>query len=103
MSWPRDEAKLERMRALMVEHDLDGLVVRAPDNVLYLSNYWGMKGYETLVFPQEGEVTLVCLEPSQQDAERTAWTSDIRLFKGYDDRDPRPPQARSTELAAAVC
>ena len=34
MSWPRDDAKLERMRTLMSEHDLDALVVRAPDNVL---------------------------------------------------------------------
>jgi Xaa-Pro aminopeptidase len=103
VSWPRDEAKLDRVRALMADADLDALVVRAPDNVLYLSSYWGMKGYETLVFPREGEPTLVCLEPSRADAERTAWTEDIRLFAGYDERDPRSPLARSTELAATVC
>ena len=44
MTWPRDDAKLDRVRALMAEEDLDALVVRAPDNVLYLSNYWCMKG-----------------------------------------------------------
>ncbi len=87
----------------MADADLDALAVRAPDNVLYLSSYWGMKGYETLVFPREGEPTLVCLEPSQGDVERTAWTEDIRLFAGYDERDPRSPLARSTELAATVC
>ena len=32
------------VRALMAEDDLDALVVRAPDNVLYLTNFWGMKG-----------------------------------------------------------
>jgi Xaa-Pro aminopeptidase len=32
--WPRDDAKLARVRALMTEHELDALVVRAPDNVL---------------------------------------------------------------------
>jgi Xaa-Pro aminopeptidase len=103
VSWPRDDAKLDRVRALIADHDLDGLVVRTPDNVLYLSNYWGMKGYEMLVFPREGEPSLVCLEPSRADAERTAWTSDIRPFAGYDPGDPRPPVSRSIELAAAVC
>jgi Xaa-Pro dipeptidase len=87
----------------MADADLDALVVRAPDNVLYLSSYWGMKGYDALVFPREGEPTLVCLEPSRGDVERTAWTEDIRLFAGYDERDPRPPLVRSTELAATVC
>jgi Xaa-Pro aminopeptidase len=44
VTWPRDEAKLERVRALMAERELDALVVRAPDAVLYLTNFWGMKG-----------------------------------------------------------
>jgi len=99
MPWPRDDAKLDRIRALMLSHNLDALVVRAPDNVLYLSNYWGMKGYEVVVFPREGEPALITLEPSLEDAERTAWTSDIRLFAGYDPRDARPPQARALDLA----
>jgi Xaa-Pro aminopeptidase len=100
LGWPRDDAKLERVRALMAEQDLDALVVRAPDNVLYLTNFWGMKGYDVAVFPREGEPVLIALEPSRADAERTAWTADVRLFNGYDERDPRPPQARALELAA---
>jgi Xaa-Pro aminopeptidase len=99
VSWPRDDAKLERVRALMDEHGLDALVVRAPDNVLYLTNFWGMKGYDACVFPREGEPVLVCLEASEDEAAGTAWTSDVRLFKGYDERDPRPPTARVLELA----
>jgi Xaa-Pro aminopeptidase len=99
MSWPRDDAKLDRVRALMAEHELDALVVRAPDNVLYLTNFWGMKGYDACVFPREGEPVLVCLEASEDDASRTAWTQDVRLFRGYDERDPRPPTARVLELA----
>ncbi len=102
MSWPVDTIKLDGVRSLMVDRELDALVVRAPDNVLYLSNYWCMKGYDVVVFPREGDPTLVVLEPQQADAERTAWTPDIRLFKGYDERDPRPPTARSLELAQAV-
>jgi Xaa-Pro aminopeptidase len=99
VSWPRDDAKLGRVRALMAEEGLDALVVRAPDNVLYLTNFWGMKGYDAVVFPQEGDPTLICLEASADDAARMAWTDDVRFFRGYDERDPRPPPARALELA----
>ena len=99
MPWPRDDAKLERVRALMAEHELDALVVRAPDDVLYLTNFWGMKGYDACVFPREGEPVLICLEASEEDAARMAWTRDVRFFSGYDERDPRPPVARVLELA----
>jgi Xaa-Pro aminopeptidase len=99
VSWPRDDAKLDRVRALMAERELDALVVRAPDNVLYLTNFWGMKGYDAVVFPQEGEPVLVCLEASEADAERTAWTSEVRLFHGYDPNDARPPGLRALDLA----
>ena len=102
VSWPRDDAKLDRVRALMSEQDLDALVVRAPDNVLYLSNFWGMKGYDAAVFPREGEPVLICLEASRADAERMAWTSDIRLFPGYDENDPRPPVLRALDLARQI-
>jgi Xaa-Pro dipeptidase len=99
VSWPRDEEKVARVRALMAENELDALVVRAPDNVVYLTNFWGMKGYDACVFPVDGEPVLICLEASEEDAARTAWTSDVRLFKGYDEIDPRPPMARVLELA----
>jgi Xaa-Pro aminopeptidase len=83
----------------MDERGLDALVVRAPDNVLYLTNFWGMKGYDACVFPREGEPTLICLEASEEDAARTAWATDVRLFKGYDPTDPRPPTARVLDVA----
>jgi Xaa-Pro aminopeptidase len=103
VSWPRDDAKLHRVRALMDEHDLDALVVRAPDNVLYLSNYWCMKGYDVVVFPREGDPTLVVMEPQVEEATQTAWTDDLRPFKVYAPLAPRPAWARSTDLAQQVC
>jgi len=102
VSWPLDSAKLERVRALMAEEDLDALVVRAPDNVLYLTNFWGMKGYDACVFPREGEPVLICLEASAEDAARTAWTEDVRFVRGYDDGDPRPVPARTLDAALAA-
>jgi Xaa-Pro aminopeptidase len=99
LSWPRDDAKLARVRALMEEAELDALVVRAPDNVLYLTNFWGMKGYDACVFPREGEPVLICLEASAEDAERTAWTPDVRHIRGYAEDDPRPVPARTLDAA----
>ncbi|HEX4680790.1 MAG TPA: Xaa-Pro peptidase family protein [Gaiellaceae bacterium] len=100
--WPRDDAKLERVRALMAERDLDALVVRAPDNVLYLTNFWGMKGYDACVFPREGEPILITIEASAEDAAHSAWTKDVRLIRGYADDDPRPVPARTLDAALAA-
>ena len=102
MIWPRDDAKLQRVRSLMDEHELEVLVVRAPDNVFYLTNYLCMKGYDICVFPRDGDPTLIVIEPQESEAERTAWTGDVRLFKSYDEADPRPPTARSLDLATSV-
>jgi Xaa-Pro dipeptidase len=100
--WERDDAKLDRVRALMADHDLDTLVVRAPDNVLYLTNFWGMKGYDACVFPREGDPVLITIEASEEDAARTAWTTEVRLVAGYAPDDPRPVPARTLEAALAV-
>ncbi len=99
MGWAKDDTKLDRVRALMAEERLDALVVRAPDNVLYLTGFWGMKGYDACVFPREGEPVLICLEASAEDAGRTAWTADVRLIAGYAPDDPRPPLTRTLEAA----
>ena len=97
MSWPRDSAKLERVRALMAEQGVDTLVVRSPDNVLYLTDYWPMKGYDVAVVPLEGEPTLFVMEPQHEEALSTAWTQDVRPFPFYDPADPRPPAVRAQE------
>src|ERR1700736_6569606 len=102
MAWPIDQTKLDRVRALMKDHDVNVLVVRAPDNVVYLTNYWCMKGYDAAIFPRQGEPTLIALEPQLADAQRNSWTKDIRLFKSYDERDPRPPQYRALDLVIEV-
>jgi Xaa-Pro aminopeptidase len=102
MTWPRDDAKLARARSLMAEQDLDALVVRAPDNIVYLTNYWCMKGFDAAIFPREGEPTLLVMEPQEETARRTAWTEDVRPFAGYDPADPRAPTARTLDLAVAT-
>jgi Xaa-Pro aminopeptidase len=102
MAWPVDHLKLDRVRALIKDQDVSALVVRAPDNMLYLTNYWCMKGYDAAIFPREGEPILIALEPQLADATRNSWTKDIQLFKSYDQRDPRPPQFRALDLTLEI-
>lgn len=102
MSWPVDEERLARVRQLMAEDDLDALVVRAPDNIVYLTNYWCMKGYDFAIFPREGPSTIVVVAPQLEDAARTGWTDDIRTFPHYDIADPRSPADRALTLALSV-
>ena len=83
----------------MEDEGLDALVVRAPDNVLYLTNFWSMKGYDACVFPRDGESVLICLEASAEDASRTAWTGDVRHVRGYDEGDARPVPSRTLDAA----
>src|SRR5258707_7092792 len=102
MPWQFEESKLTRVRALMKDQEVSALVVGALDNVLYLTNYWCMKVYAAVVFPREGDPTLIVLEPQLADAQRNSWTQDLRLFKGYHEGDPRPPQYRALDLALDV-
>jgi len=102
MSYPIDQEKWSRVRREMVEKDLDALVVRAPDNVLYLTNYWTMKGYDIAIFPREAEPILIVIEPQFREAQRTAWNKDVRYFNFYHPSDPRPPTARALDLCLAA-
>src|SRR4029078_8631185 len=86
----------------MGEAELDALVVRAPDNVLYLTGFWGMKGYDACVFPREGEPVLITIEASEEDAARTDWTDDVRLIRAYAPAAPPPPLSRTLHAAVAA-
>jgi Xaa-Pro aminopeptidase len=102
VAWPLDHRKLDRFRSLMADEGLDAVVVRAPDNILYLTNYWCMKGYDVAVFPAAGDPVLVVIEPQLHEAARTSWTHDLRPFAGYHPSDPRPPWFRSLDVALGV-
>ena len=102
MSWPVDHKKLDRFRAMMAEQELDAVIVRAPDNIVYLDSYVGMKGYDGLVMPASGDPILVVLEPQLEEAERTSWTQELRPLDGYHPDDPRPPWFRTLDICKQV-
>jgi Xaa-Pro aminopeptidase len=102
MGYPLDQEKWKCVREMMSQQDLDALVVRAPDNLLYLTNYWTMKGYDIAIFPREGDPTLLVIEPQFREAQRTAWNKDVRFFRFYHPQDPRPPMSRSLDQSLDV-
>jgi Xaa-Pro aminopeptidase len=102
MTFSLDHDKWSRVRRMMEKHALSALVVRAPDNILYLTNYWTMKGYDIAIFPRKGDPTLLVIEPQYREAQRTAWNKDVRYFNFYHPSDPRPPTARSLDMALEV-
>lgn len=102
MVWEVDEVRWARVRDAMGEADLDALVVRAPDNVHYLTNYWSMKAWEIAIFPREGDPIVVAVEPQEGDVRRNAWTQDIAFFKGFDPDDARPSFLRALEQAIGI-
>ncbi|HEX5422827.1 MAG TPA: Xaa-Pro peptidase family protein [Candidatus Acidoferrales bacterium] len=102
MSYPLDQEKWRRVRQKMDADNIDALVVRAPDNVLYLTDYWTMKGYDIAIFPRDGDPTLIVIEPQFEEAKRTAWNSDVRYFRFYDPVDSRPPTSRALDLCLEV-
>ena len=102
MVWPVDEVRWQRVRDAMAEADLDALVVRAPDNIHYLTNYWAMKAWEIAIFPREGSPTLLAVEPQALNVRRNAWTDDIVFFKGFNPDDARPSFLRALDKAIGV-
>ncbi|HEY2460698.1 MAG TPA: Xaa-Pro peptidase family protein [Candidatus Acidoferrum sp.] len=102
MAYAVDQEKWRHVRQMMEQHDLDAIVVRAPDNVLYLTNYWTMKGYDLVIFPREGDPTLLVIEPQFREGQNTAWNKDVRFFPFYHPSDPRPPMVRAVEMAVEV-
>ena len=53
--------RVARLRAVLAERDLDGLIVTVPETIYYLTglDHWGFFACHALVVPQAGEMVLV--------------------------------------------
>jgi Xaa-Pro aminopeptidase len=50
--------RVRRLQELMAEEDLDALVCRLPENVVYICEYWPHHGISVAVLPRNGGATL---------------------------------------------
>jgi len=74
----------------MTAADIDVLVCRLTENVLYLSGYFPIVGIALMVFPREGDPVL--LAPIDELAwVEDGWVSDVRTFTVWRVNDPGSP------------
>jgi len=75
-----DKPKLERVKQKMEKENVDVLIFRNTENVLYLSDYWPMTGWSFVIFPLEGDPTLI-IPASELEYAKKGWISDIRTYE----------------------
>ncbi len=75
-----DQIRTERMKSKMREAGIDVLVCRLPENIVYLSGYWSVFGSSCIVFPVDGDPTLI-LPFSELDYAAEGWVQDQRTYQ----------------------
>lgn len=80
----RDSQRVGLMRQLLAAQGYDGVVVRAPANVLLFSGYLPRRGDSFCFFKQSGEVTLIVPEDEAERASR-GWADHLRTFSRFVD------------------
>jgi len=77
--YSKDYEKIEKIKESMDIYDVDVLVLRLPENVLYLSGYWPFFGVSYLVFPRDGEPCIIPHQGEEEYAEKS-WIKDVRPY-----------------------
>ena len=69
--------RIHRVQAALVQGQFDALVVRLPENVLFLSGFWPMCGWTFLVFTAGGDSTCILRSTEKGEAEDELWDAEI--------------------------
>jgi Xaa-Pro dipeptidase len=97
------EDRLTRVRKLMGDRGLDGLLVSSPENIFYLSglNYQGYFAFQLLLVPVSGEPALVTR--AMEHAIVRDKVPGVKHFKYSDGIEPPPPASDdSSDLVLAA-
>lgn len=75
-----DVERVEQVQTAMAENDVDGIVVRLAENILFLTGYWAqIPGLCLCVVPREGAASLLIPDYEEPEAS-TYWAGDVRTF-----------------------
>ncbi|GBC71890.1 Xaa-Pro dipeptidase [Candidatus Calditenuaceae archaeon HR02] len=79
IAYSRDDEKISKIKDAMEREGIDVLVLRLPENVVYLSGYWPFFGVSYIVFPLDSEP---CIIPHQGEEEYAlkSWIKDVRPY-----------------------
>ena len=64
----------------MEKENLDALVCRLPENVVFLSGHWPLNGWSFLVFPREGRSVCIVPHCDEKEAREELWDADCVSF-----------------------
>jgi Xaa-Pro dipeptidase len=87
-----ERERIARLQKKMAEAQLDALVCRLPENVVYLTDYWPHHGFSFAVLPREGkpllfvpEVEVEYTKPEWADVSTFGWglLKDGDLYENY--------------------
>ncbi|GBC75342.1 Xaa-Pro dipeptidase [archaeon HR06] len=73
----KDEEKVKKLKEAMEKRSIDVLLFRLVEDVLYISGYWSSFGFCSVLFPLDGEPTIITIEDEKDFAERS-WIKDVR-------------------------
>jgi Xaa-Pro dipeptidase len=83
------QGRLNNLRRLMAEQDLDACLISSPENIYYLSglSHLGFFAYHLLIVPSDGKMALVCRAMEQQTVEKQVVKFGRADFHGFADGD----------------
>jgi len=88
MAFPQEElqSRVDRARAVLAAHDLDGILISVPESIYYLTglDHWGFFAAHVLVLNRNGEMALVC-----RAMEKITYDNQVRnaAFYGHKDHE----------------
>ena len=68
--------RIESLKKAMAQANLDALICRLPENVLFLSGYWPMFGVTFIVLPLEGETVCIFPQCYEKEVANDLWKAE---------------------------
>ncbi len=96
-----DTERVRRLQTMMAKEGVDVLLCRLPENVLYTTGYWPVIGASLVVFPANGDATLI-MPYSELDYAATSWVTDKRTFRFINMQATANPTAQMQELLCTL-
>lgn len=72
--------KINRVKKILIKNGLDALVVRLPENILYLTGYWPITGWSLAVIFSDRDPILIVPESEAEFAENESWIKNIKTY-----------------------
>ncbi|MGD2049264.1 MAG: Xaa-Pro peptidase family protein [Chloroflexota bacterium] len=83
------DRRLNNLRRLMAERDIDACLISSPENIFYLSglSHMGFFATHLLIVPRDGKMALICRAMEQVTVEKLVLKPGRANFYGYADSD----------------